>query len=304
MLRALSAVVASFFLLPLSVANAWCQSLSVVGGSSGCRQACLRLDDFTPAERESRNIVPLAWERPCIEYAIHEAGARDLPIADVERIIAGAFARWTSAECGGRTPGFMVRPSAAPGECSVPEYVPNGSNANTFTFVDDWSDRGLAGGAFALTTTWFSTRTGEIFDADMEINQEFWDWADCPEEGCSDGRIDLDNTVTHELGHFFGLAHTPDDPEATMWACADEGETKKRTLEVDDITGICTIYPPGAFAEECDFRPRGGFDPACRADRSGGCGCTTPGSAEGSWIWAFFVVGVALRRWRASRSTR
>ncbi len=272
-------LLASCFILlgQLNPAHAWCRSLSVTSGSASCRQECLRLEDFSPEEREAQGIVELGWQRPCLEYAIHEQGARDLPRESVERIVADAFARWTNVDCGDGPPGIMVRPSAAASQCHIPEYVSGGGNANTIVFVDDWSDRGHAGGAFALTTTWFSTRTGEIYDADMELNQEFWFWADCPDEGCDDGRVDLANTVTHEAGHFLGLAHTPDNPAATMWACAEEGETIKRDLADDDVAGICTTYPPGAPAGECDFEPRGGFDPQCRADRSSGCGCSAPG---------------------------
>ena len=30
-----------------------------------------------------------------------------------------------------------------------------------------------------------------------------------------------------------------------MFAFQDPGETKKATLEQDDIDGVCAIYPPG-----------------------------------------------------------
>ncbi|HZZ86095.1 MAG TPA: matrixin family metalloprotease [Anaeromyxobacteraceae bacterium] len=55
--------------------------------------------------------------------------------------------------------------------------------------------------------------------------------------------MDVQNTVTHELGHVLGLAHPPDHPEDTMAATAAPGETSKRVLAADDVEGICSVYP-------------------------------------------------------------
>jgi hypothetical protein len=96
------------------------------------------------------------------------------------------------------------------------------------------------------------------------------------------GGYDFDSIVTHETGHFLGMAHS-DDYHATMYAQYSPGDEAMRSLTVDDTTGICSIYHPdgtrsvatavassGSLAElTCDPTPRHGFTSQCMS--SGGC---------------------------------
>ena len=54
------------------------------------------------------------------------------------------------------------------------------------------------------------------------------------------GSIDLQNVITHEVGHFIGLDHPP-VTTATMHATTATGETMKRSLSADDIAGAVEI---------------------------------------------------------------
>lgn len=56
--------------------------------------------------------------------------------------------------------------------------------------------------------------------------------------------MDLQNIATHEIGHGAGLDDVYDlaCSEVTMYGYSDYGETKKRTLEEPDITGIQELY--------------------------------------------------------------
>ena len=281
-----------------NVAQAWCQSCTVVTAPTGCAQPC-----FCPVDTDEDAHL-LFWDRACIEVAVEDDPTPRFTTAALDQVVDRSFARWTDVDCGGRDPGFTIRRSADPALCDFPEYVSDEGNANSIVVVQDgWEERELHDrAAFALTTTFFLTETGEIIDADMELNETNWDFDVCPEAGCTDDFVDLENTITHEAGHFFGLAHADADPDATMWACADVGETMKRTLESDDIEGMCTIYGPGALPESCEFTPRGGFDPFCAEDRED-CGCRAPGAGRALPPQAF-LFGLALlwlRRRRAAR---
>jgi len=53
------------------------------------------------------------------------------------------------------------------------------------------------------------------------------------------------NVATHEFGHWLKLLDLDGifDTQKTMYYQTNLGETKKRSLESDDISGIKAIYP-------------------------------------------------------------
>ena len=170
----------------------------------------------------------------------------------------------------------------------------NGGCNNKYNCWEYGSD---AVDAIALTTTHYNTRTGEILDADVEFNGAGFvftaiDGPPCTTDNETSGTCvanDIQNTLTHEVGHFIGLDHTP-VPDATMYAKADLGETKKRTLHQDDIDGLCTIYPKGLTTSTC-----------AQAQKTQGSGCGQgPGGAP--TIASLAVVPLAFRALRRRRS--
>lgn len=102
----------------------------------------------------------------------------------------------------------------------------------------DWVDLG-AGGTIAVTTTWFSRSSGFAVESDARYNTRFA-WST---DGSS-GAMDVQNIVTHEVGHTFGLDH-PKGKEIgclSMYAYGSTGETQKRTLGTGDVRGIRALY--------------------------------------------------------------
>ncbi len=53
---------------------------------------------------------------------------------------------------------------------------------------------------------------------------------------------DFESMAAHELGHGLRLSDISNYTEATMYQSMAKGETKKRTLDTDDVNGIKYIY--------------------------------------------------------------
>jgi hypothetical protein len=120
---------------------------------------------------------------------------------------------------------------------------PDGFNEVVF---GDLSQQYPGGGVIAVTIVWgiFGGPPSQrgIMEFDMVLDDVNFDWST---SGDLD-KMDVQNIVTHELGHAVGLddMYQSTCSEVTMYGYSTEGETKKRDLEPADITGLLTLYPP------------------------------------------------------------
>jgi len=122
--------------------------------------------------------------------------------------------------------------------------APDGRNESVFANYDE-------PGVIAVTVVWgyFIGRPSNrrIIEFDILFDTD-WPWGyagPTDEDALGDTDImDLQNIATHELGHGVGLDDLYEDAcsEVTMYGYSTYGETKKRTLETPDITGIQELY--------------------------------------------------------------
>jgi MYXO-CTERM domain-containing protein len=179
--------------------------------------------------------------------------------------------------------------------------------------------------ALALTTVSARMSSGQITDADIEVNAFNFMWGDLvanPPAGGATQVHDLRNAMTHEMGHLIGLDHTcfpstssmprPNDDmgvpipdcsvvgqdvmETTMFPSADSGDVDKRTLAPDDQRAVCEMYPAASDPNVCM--------PVVPED-DGGCDCAAAGRSKAATpIAAALAVAVLFgrRRRRGSAS--
>jgi hypothetical protein len=225
----------------------------------------------------------LYWCERIVTWITDGSGAGGIAANTLADAARRSFSQWDAVSCadivmldGGTANGRSVgyRPTAA-------------TNENLVVVVDEAGDWHHTSVQIAVTTTSFNPRTGEILDADIELNAVDFEFAT---DGRAD-RMDLRNTLTHEVGHVLGFDHSA-VPQATMHGSAPLGDTNKRDLHNDDVDAACTVYPIDAPT------------PGSRCgDGAGGGGCTCrAGAAEAPWV-AGLAVAVLLRV-RAGRARR
>jgi hypothetical protein len=242
----------------------------------------------------------LYWPRGCVSFSVQETGSKlGIDAETTRQKVSAAFAQWIGVSCGSGRPSIMVYDLGFV-SCDRQEYNQDEGNANIWLYRNDgWPYAGAAT-TLALTTLTYNVETGEIFDADVEINSN-------NELTTSDTDVgaDLESIIVHEAGHFLGLSHTCDE-QATMYWHYLPGETEMRSLEADDIAGICDIYPPGKDIKSCNPTPRHGYSRDCATGEEKGCCTTAPGSPGplGPWALGFALFGAAALAARRTRAHR
>ena len=209
--------------------------------------------------------LPLFWPVPCVGFSLNSRASAQLDpdrakaFGKFQAVAEQAFATWQGVRCGGLSPSIAYSDLGAV-ECGAHEYNTNQGNANILVFREAvWPYTGVAN-TLALTTLTFNVDSGEIYDADMEINATPTVHLTLGDNNVAD---DLLSIMTHEAGHFIGIAHSP-DPHATMFATYQPGSTSIRVLSPDDEAAICAIYPPDRTGlPTCDPTPRHGYATLC-----------------------------------------
>ena len=273
-----------------------------------------------PCPRDANECVtqgnPLHWASSCLSYSVQIDGSprSKLDADQIPPLVEQAFNAWKSARCpGGGSPSFEVRfqgyVSCNRGEAVCSERE---KNANVVMFQDNgW----LYGeGRMGVTTPTGGSQSGLVIDADVEINSQDFSFASDPSGMMSSS---LFYVLTHELGHFLGIAHSR-APGSVMTESYQSFAFSPNLISPDDAAAVCAAYPPGPKLN-CDSRATPTFDacqiplgedPPCKlasvTHDAGGCNCHLAANSRRP-LPSLAALGLALvvlarRRTRAHRA--
>lgn len=182
---------------------------------------------------------PIFWENRTISIELASASSTDVTPAELRAALDRSLGTWTRA--GDCTDVVLVDVGDALAATTSLDGGPPDHHNRVVVRESGWP--AIVGPeTLALTTVLYDRDTGAIVDADTDLNAVVHVFSTSDPPPAADD--DVQNTLTHELGHTLGFAHSS-DPDATMYVSAALAETSKRDLAADDLRAICETYPTG-----------------------------------------------------------
>jgi hypothetical protein len=227
--------------------------------------------------------VAVQWVESCVTVTPDLRGSIDVSIQDINATLQRSTDNWNrrTSACG-----YLVLASQP--ATRVHDVGSDGQPVLVFRHMAWQRPGGMPydPAAIGLTTVFFidtpaKLGDGTILDADIELNGVNYTFTTNPATAkarTGTTIADLENTLTHELGHVQGLAHTcwdhqtdspPRDETGTpIPDCASmlsakittatmfpktlmPGETSKRNVQDDDVKGVCDAYAATGSAPAC-----------------------------------------------------
>ncbi|MBI3071038.1 MAG: matrixin family metalloprotease [Deltaproteobacteria bacterium] len=203
-----------------------------------------------PGIKWPRSKMPVAWE-------MSSGGSADLGESTSFDLLKRAFGSWSSVCCTYLTFGA--------GSITTSKARDTSDTRNILQWLEQsWpADLGDGDSVLGVTTPVYWNNL-ELFDADIVFNgvDHAWDqtgrWP----------KVDLQSIATHEIGHLLGLNHSQYQ-SATMYYM-NQGGAVGRSLEQDDMQGVCAIYPKTTPDPNCSVSSQGGRECTLDNDCLGG----------------------------------
>jgi hypothetical protein len=236
--------------------------VTAIAGWAGAAHAYVRA-------RSATDNYDLIWPDPHISITVY-TGTSMVDAPDFVGAATEAAATWSAPQADTSVAITIASSSALPAGAVY-------DHESTISFrTSSWDPPAYPASALALTTIW--TSGGRIIETDTEINavDPRFHWAVLPDDpavAALSSEDDLQNALTHELGHMLGLAHpcclgvVPDPPAldnfgqpelgcsdpmlashvraATMFPTAAPGNIGERSLSPDEVMALQDLYPAG-----------------------------------------------------------
>ncbi len=178
----------------------------------------------------SQTGVELRWPTIPMKFNVHQTAAPGLTAAATQDAVRKAYLAWTSVSC----TSFKTQDL---GVVNLP-WGDQDDKINSHVWTSSWPPS-YGQNALGITWTSYDPQSGKIYDADTHYNPGYtWSTSGSPTA------IDAQSVATHEIGHQLGLDHSPIQT-ATMFYATGQGDTSQRSLDADDMKGVCYLYPSG-----------------------------------------------------------
>jgi hypothetical protein len=211
-----------------------------------------------------------------VTYQLEQQASAQISFDEATSILDRSFAKWAAAICPGGDasdhPALSFKnlgPTDA-GDVTCDGAAQCDSVPHVILFLDQSWPHNDTSNTLALTTIHYGTETGHIYAANTEINSAQHKLS--TSAGAPAGAFSLEPILTHEAGHFVGLAHSQVNT-AVMYAFYG---SETIALTPDDVSGVCAIYPPTT------------------PQPASGCSCAMVGGENKLAAWAALSLGTLV----------
>jgi hypothetical protein len=272
--------------------------LAAAGALRDSHHASPEVRSGSPGYRKAKSGQTQHWQKKGMTIYLDESVKRLGPHAD--DAVQQAFGRWLESD--ERLPNL----SFDTGETTAIPSMDGKSTVSYGRITAPGHEKDLA-----ITVTYANDDSGEIIEADIVLNSMYpigvltplskdrpGDDHDKTErndgnktamtdesEDCQN-RYDVQNVVTHEAGHFFGLGEDLTERGSTMFQTIDQCETHKRLLSGTDTLALANLYAAHEDPEEAAAGPK-----ACSF-------VAVPAGPGSVWAPSLLLGLLALRRRR------
>jgi hypothetical protein len=252
-------------LAPLAVAaTAAAYTLNYAVPSAGGCPVPTRMSTASPIPRRWSTSLPAS---PQTVFTVATPGTSQ-QIDEIQQTILDSFGVWTGVNGTMLNAGKFPTALAPLAQISTADACANDQGGNLSgqnTICLNQSSSAFTFGVLAFTRVFAATApgqsiggttasfTGQILEADVEFrNDGQVTFATPGALAAHSGSYDLESLLVHELGHFFGLEHSPvwravlspfAPPPGTYWGPRPTASVPDAPLRDDDRTGIRVLYP-------------------------------------------------------------
>src|SRR6185369_9462328 len=145
--------------------------------------------------------IAFYWPQDCVPVAAYPNDLTDMTPDQTLAAASAAAAAWSNNDCTYMS--ITVTGSSDP----TPPARYDARNSLIF-HRDVWCNPDPSTGrcrfdpaALAITSVFVNTKDGKIRDGDIEVNAKYFVWTDVDTDPNPNGKQDLQNALTHEMGH-------------------------------------------------------------------------------------------------------